>query len=621
MLNIRVNSEPIDLSADQGFEVVSTNPVIDKDRISRAFSFPFGIPATPKNSKIRQHPHRLDSSKVRGHDAGIVEFGGHQLLTGEVKTSSTANEGEEAFIQNIPLDVWEQLKAFKISEILETIDVDVSTGYMAVWWFTAQTPPNLYQIIIDGEVFVYDSLPGDDTFDVVTAMATLINATYPDMATAQATTALLLDAAQINDHPIQIDATLHFLSLNSVVTAGELSMRKMMNHVEDVFATPATTHCFPVIRWHDLYPSGGNTLFSNWVNMAIDGVAFENFKDTDRRWPNTFIPMVRVPYILEKIRTQIGAVGWIGDVFESEAIQQLIVVSNYCLDKLFYDRFDDVDHTNEFGYINGFELSWSLNACVPDMSAADFIREICGLYALTLDYGDGSLAFLKSKVAADKPPVNLNGKAAKRYKIAKNPLNGWVLKYQDSLLEKYADAGQLNAVAVGDSDVKIEIPRTFFMTSDYASSLGGHLKVPITQQAGAARVFSSNAARTTLPLTFLLERGQQSAELGNQYIYATHDTTDYDGAEIGDVALSIEGDKGLISVWHAGIIEFTDGDMLSITAVLSLGDIQKMMAWKTARATFYNPAGQVTGIVKSMRAKMAGNVIDPVAIEIVIKRS
>lgn len=617
MLNIRVNDQPVDLDPDQAFEVVSTNPVTDKDRINRAFSFPFSIPASPNNLRIRAHAHRLDALKVRKHDSGRVQFGGHQLLIGEIKTSKTSDQGEEAYIQNLPLRVWDDLKDFKITEILEEVDISGITTVAAVWWFIVGTPPNTYQIKIGDEIFFYSSLPGDTTYDVVLAMVALINAEYPGMAYGQPTTGLFLYSEMINEYPIDQTILLH-ITLNSVVTLGQQAMQRMLTHVEDVFNTPSASHCFPIVRWHDLYPSGENTLFSNWINSCIDGTAFINSKDKDKRWANTFVPMVRVPYILEKIRARLGAVSWVGDIFESEAIQSLIVASNYCLDKLYFDRYPDDD---DMWYINGFEQSWSLNACVPDMSAADFIREICDLYALTLDYGDGSLQFKKSKIRADKKPISLDKKAAKRYNISKNGQNGWVMRYKDNLLEKHSEVGQLNSVITGDGDVKVEVARTFYMTSDYAFSLGGYIKTPITQQPGSARVFSSGSSRTSLPLTFLLERGQQAAELGNLYILASSDTTDYSGAEIGDFALSIEEDKGLISIWHSGTIEYADGDLLSLTAVMTLGDIQKIMQWDTAKATFFHPLGQVTGIIRSIRVRMSGSTIEPVSIDLLIKRS
>jgi len=617
MLNIKINGLPVDLEAEQALDVVATNPVVDKDKISRAFTFPFTLPNTPNNLHVRNHVHRLDASKLRKDDEGIVEFGGHQLLTGKVKTSTTTNESEEAFMQNIPLDVWQKLGQFKISEILEPVDISGIPVLNDVWLFTADVPPNLYQIIIDGEVFIYDSIGGDDSFDVVTALAALINAVYPGMATAQATNALLLDSTMVNAHAVQLDATLQHLTLTSVVTVGEQAMIRMLTHVEEVFATPIPEYCFPVIRWHELYPAGENSLYGKWVNMCIDGVAFQNVEDLAKRWFNTFIPQVRVPYILDRISVQMSAAGWVGDVFDSEAIQNLIVVSNYCLDKVYYDRYIDQD----FYYINGFEQSWRLNDCVPQLTAADFIREICVMFQLTFEYADGSYSFVKSKDRADRPPINLNNKVSRNYSIAKNTANGWVLRYRENPLEKHVEVGQLASYPVGASDIKIEIARTLYMTSEYASSLGGFLKVPVTEHPGAARVFSSGATRSTMPLTFLMEYGQQEAELGNEYIYASHDTTDYADTEIGDFALSIDGDKGLISQWQSGVIEYTDADLISITVILSLGDIQKLMEWKKAKATFYHPFGTVVGMIKSIKARLGGLALGPVRIELLTKRS
>jgi len=304
-------------------------------------------------------------------------------------------------------------------------------------------------------------------------------------------------------------------------------------------------------------------------------------------------------------------------VWESEIIQSLIVVSNFCLDKGYWDRYEDM----ETHFLNGFTEIWSLNSCVPQLSAAEFIRAICKTFALSLEYGDGTLSFKKSKEVVDKPPINLDGRATKQYSIEKSDENGWTLKYSDRDSEKHSDPSQLQPLVTGDGEVIVDLVRTFAMSSDYTSSLGGFLKTPITHQGGVSPILSQGANKSTLPITFLIDRGLRVAELGSDYVMASSDDTDYAGNSTGDFALTIDGEKGLYLKWHKGLVEYSDADLLKFSAVLDIGDMQRILKWDQARARFYHPDGVALGLLKSLKVSANRSGLSIAQMEMLLKRS
>lgn len=615
MLDIRINDTPLDLPPGQEISVISTNPILDKDNVPRQFSYPFKVPLSPRNRRARRHGQRLDAKKIAAKQSGAIRFESHLIAQGFVTQISLGADTEEVVFANAVLDLWKELGKFKISEILETVQVGNAVYTEAVWIYTFNpTYPNTYSISFDGVTATASAANSGELDDAIQEIENEINAVFPGMASHfPGDGTIKLNAAMVNEHPV---TQIVSLTLDSVVTPSDKNYANMVDHVTAVNATPVDTHCFPLINWNALYTDGSNYRFESIANKFIDGTFRPNEPSDRRVWYNTVIPCVRVPYILEKIRERIAFSAWRGDIFDGEAIQNLLVVSNYTLDDVRYDRYPDGAVDNVLQYHNGFKTEINLNRHVPEMTAADFIRAICTTFNLRLEYADGGLTFLSKKATFAPPAIDLSEYIAITYDLQRNYTDGWTLRQRPNDLEEFDPSPQIQPLVAGAGEVVTEVPATFGHVT--LSIDGANVKMPITQQPGVSDAYDGGKARSNLPLTLLFDRGLAETSLGDLYPFASHDNLDVSDDPIGEYNLDIKAENGLYALWHKGFIELSNADTLKIRAALPLGALQKILRFDVARGRFYHPEGTKNGVFKSIEYAMSNQGLAPVMLEMLV---
>jgi len=610
MLEVIIENESLDLEAEAGISITATNPMLDKDSIGRAFSFPFSLPITPRNARLLGHRQRLDASRQAAKQTGRIRFQGHDVLVGDITEKKSSAARMEVAYSNEVLDIWKKLGEFKISEILDTLTIASSGIPTAEWVFSLGSAPNTYSISIpEGTATATAATPGDvDTAGF--SLATQLNALVSGIATYSPGGTLDLASALVNSHPV---STLVSLTLVSVVTVGERNFQNVARYVEDVNDTPIDELCFPLINWYKLYPGGKNIWFNGFANCAVDGVFTPNTKRGEEAWENTVIPCVRVPYILEKIRERLGYPEWLGDVWALADFQQLIVVNNYTLDEVQHDRYADDD----LYYLNGFRQSINLNQHVPELTAADFVRGICRTFNVYFGIVDGTVAFLKKSAQLRQSPLDLSPALAPDYSIERVADTGWTLRYATSNDVYVSAPGQLTPIVSGSGKVVSEVvPTLKFIASTTIISGSGNAKLPTTEQPGVNDVYEGSKGRTSMPLTFLFYRGLHNTSAAKPYAYATHDTTNFAGTSVGTYSLDISGAAGLYQQWHKGHIELSDADTLNLTMRLTLGELQTLLQFRNARIRVVHPDGALVGVVKSLSFAARKRGLSEVKIEV-----
>ncbi len=86
MIQLVVYGEPVDLNPNSSISITEESPVFERDSIPGGFSFPFDLPATPKNRRILGHPDR-----IQGIQRGGGEFPFQLFLDGSLIGAGTAN--------------------------------------------------------------------------------------------------------------------------------------------------------------------------------------------------------------------------------------------------------------------------------------------------------------------------------------------------------------------------------------------------------------------------------------------------------------------------------------------------------------------------------------------------
>ncbi len=84
MLQLKVNSEFVDLGSDPVISLDEESPVFEKDSIPGGFSFPFVLPITDRNRRIFQFPERIEKSSDM-----VIELDFELYHTGKLRVTGT----------------------------------------------------------------------------------------------------------------------------------------------------------------------------------------------------------------------------------------------------------------------------------------------------------------------------------------------------------------------------------------------------------------------------------------------------------------------------------------------------------------------------------------------------
>lgn len=597
MLALKIDNTALDMPSDQRLRVVLSCPLFDRDRIVRTFSQPFTLPLTPRNRRVLRHVDRFDASEAWGEQEAQLWLGGGQYERGELVSLGSDDEGVEVVFRNLPLTLMEDLKRIYINEILEDIEIPVNPTD-AVITVVVNTAVSDHYITVGGSE-VYAS--GTVAATVAQELRDDLNALFPGIATAPGDD-LLLDSAILNTVGADWDE-LEGLTLGGYVTTGQVAMLSYTDHVEDVTDTPVDTHCFPLLHWENFYDDK-NTEFLNIINPVFDGVALPTTDlDDEKAWLYTYMPAVRVPYIIERIRNAAG-ISYLSGWFEDNAdAQQLIVVSDRTSDK----SYRDFTALNKYQYRNGFEQTIVLNKHVPKMTALDFLRSLADGLNLVIDYKDGGLFFTPALDFVTPPAANWSNYVnPRRYNRAITKPLGVLLEYPLDENEAYEpDPAQLGAYTLGDGGTRVEMPfRTFAMGTGSLTSHGTS-RCPHTDRVGKCPAYGQDLA--TLPLTLLFYRGLGDSSLPEEYPYATHDELDADGSTVtGGLSLALDGDYGIVELMFGKTLGYGDLSEMDVVAIVPESEIYRLKKWENARVHFYHPNGPVTLAIRSVEFDVSG---------------
>jgi hypothetical protein len=626
---------PFDLSPDQAIQVTHVNPALDADRQARIFTLPFTLPRTPRNQRIRKHTNRLDATK-KSQTRADIKIGTSLVSEGTLKRISSNTEVEEVQFIGDTIDLWAALEKIKINKILETVVIDTTFIPEAVWKFAFDTPTTglSYSMQIrlgvsDIGTVTYIATSSDPVQAAIAAesLKDQLNLLVPGMATV-ASTYLVLQSAIVNIHYI---LAYNHLTEVSVVTVGERAMAAMAAHIEETYTTPYTTHSFPMMAWHNLYgdllSSGTVQEYDGRINIMPNGefLLNEKYLQTPEKvfaWRNTVIPFVRLPYILERIRLELGYAEWTGYTWDFADFQKIILCNNYCLDAIYDDRYSGFLET-EVQRLNGFATQINFNNHVPDITAATLLKKICDSLNTTLAVVDNNLVLNPIRPQITAPPLNWRGRMSQRYTRKDKDATGWSMIFDSNNDERPTNAGQLLPLVSGAGEVVTNIiPTTWHhpgLVLVPKQLILGQSKIAQFTQLGQSTAFNPAHKATSMPLVWIFDHGVRETNVGVDYIMATHDNKDYDNNVIGAWSLDILGDVGLYQLHHKGHIELSDSDTAVFDIVMSSGELGILSKFQNARAVVYHPDGEFIAVLKVLSASHTAKGMSIVSVEALIQ--
>lgn len=614
MLELYINNRLANLSAGQSVDITATNPDLDPDGIPRAFTLPFRIPASAQNSGVRQHATRLDAA-IPPDPTAEVHFQSDTLMQGYWESTGANEQEEEGSVTSTELAIWKKLEEVRISTLLDTIQMPLPQ-YLR--WRLHLTPSSSTYLVQFGTVTItvnYPPVGGD--LQAATNLANAINVQFPGMASSGFPNILWLDAVKVQQNPITGFSNMTMVESR---TPGQYYQAAMHQHVNIVNLTPVDSHCFPVIGWENLYGTK-NPGYTNVVNFWANGNQFENEKyllTEDFRWKCTYIPFVKMPYIMEKIAAAVGFTGWAGEVWDDADWKKAIVTNNYTVDRVVTElHWINLGIGNVNYKMNCFKSAINLNQHVPDITAADFLRRIFRTFALRMEAKDGVLRLDRRKKKFAPLPWDITSIVSKQYSIKRPRSKAWALVYEKDEKETLpASATQLIPIRRGSNGPETALLPTWQYKRQYQLTDSGFAKVPFTSSEAESDA-TGGRPRSTYPFGLLFFHGLQPTILNLPYPMASHDNYTHENIKIGAYSLDITGPDGLYEQWHAGHIELSVGDVIDVEAHASYAQVRRLMGWERTEVTFAHPKGQVRGVVKSARVSFSGDDMSLLRLEVV----
>lgn len=629
MLRLRLDTTYLDLDPGTALTLTVHNPLFDADGAEALYSFPFTLPATPRNLETLSHANRLDiSSNVTQYPGAVLEVEGVPFDAGilELDEQKFTNAGIGAIYKNSVPGLMEELEKIKINEILETIDVPQVTD--AWWQFPLTTAPSsagiTYSITIDLTLYSYTTPGSVPNAAVTQSLALAINADHPGLADAGFYDELRLFSSEVNDVEINL-GTLVNLEMGDYTTPGQAAQANLQDFINDISWAPIDQCSFPYLYWEKFYKDLV-TGYNNRINAWVDGTFIDNAEAAGKfAWLTTFIPFVRIAYILDKIAENVP------DFFTTHAGffaddpdgSDTVVFNNRSLDQLYYDRYPNAGF-GEFKYLNGFKQSIELNRHVPEMTAAEFVLKLVEGFALWMRIVGTSITFVKKRDQLNSDPIDWTHLSEPSYQATRRFRGGFTIKYPDIreedkfFLPSSLYASQLTPYVLGEGKEIVELP--FGSCKISGGNVGipgsGLVKCPVMNQAGSSD--EGGIEDNEYSFRIIFDRGLQLTSTSDNYVQASSDNTDYFDDPTGDLSLDLNAADGLYHLHHKGIVQLlADGQPVTLALRLGIEDILEARKWTNARRTIKLPDGHVTAVIKSIQVRVTTQGIGISLVEMV----
>lgn len=627
MFALRINDIWIDLSPGASLSLKLSNPVFDRDRIERIWSFPFTVQLTEANTAAFRHMHRLDASDAgRKYPADLYIGGLPFELSGQVRITNRANDKIEISFQNAQIAWIERFKSLRLREL--SIPVTVTDGtYQPVIDLLFGDPveelPIEYLIMLNGTLY---------SSSLASGLADAINADFPDLVTYEPSTGmsfwLHLDTSAAPTVRINLSPTSPgapgteyiFATHDPQQTAAEAAVAAAWAaHLADILATP-DTHVFPVVAAPNFYDSN-NPAYAGYFNYTDTDTLYpgNDFGEPllpgegplDAGWPDTRVPMPFLSAVLAAMFAQAGATSLAGDFATDEDLQQLIVFNNRALDKVYHPRdFSDPASAVSFGYVyapfNGFASAYDLAAHLPDIKAQEYLLALDSMFGLTFRVQGGVASIFTIQSQLGQQPADWTPRFEPDYSGEMKQHTGYVLDFNRDGDDRTLP-GQLARVAVGTEEDRLELTSQIFSLYHITTGIpnrgrASELKLPDYQGEGTSEPL---ATTQDCPVSLLFYHDLQEDSNGYEYPLATHDNLNLAGEEVNAYSLNWDGDAGRYEkFWSRLVSTLVDGEPLTKVARLSVSDLLRWRANPCQPVWCYQPDGAFTAIIQSISVKI-----------------
>jgi hypothetical protein len=592
MLILRTTEhEQYDLPDGASIDVTGSNPAFDKDVVARFFSFPFALPATPRNLRLLRHANRLDGTR-RSPDTDVeMWLAGSSLQEGRLRVSNATATRLECVFGNRDRELLDRLQEVKIRDLMPTVTLDAIT--VAVW----QLPGPFDSVFISGKIII--TLHGDvptavDNPPVGVFLEPPVYDPVLNVTTWVSEWPLFPEIVSMTIHGVQVwhdytgvpgaDAGPLFALLLNIALNGQENVHRYTDEAAD---DPTGPFGFPILYHSGLY-GDSNPEFSRYVNFWRDGAFVFNLPEEERIWRATFVPYARHKWIFEAIGETMGLF-WAGEFWDDPDFAQAMLFSNYTLDNV-----QELTVGGEPRLINALSTEWWGGNTVPDWTAAEYVKRVCAFFNIYIQQRGSTLLLRRRKdqlrVTENFPYILTD------FKVTRLPESGVTLAFQPDDNDELATLPNY-VIGGGGKRIETELSPLNDMEIFYGPGRTWRMCAYFDRNG---RPGSGESPSSAAPRIFF-DRGLQVDTNDDQYRMSSHLDTDTNGDPIGELRLTWEGDTGLYTTLWKGWAELEDKEPLEMEAVIPVGEIRRMLRWERPVIRFYHALGEVRAIVRNIQ--------------------
>lgn len=606
MLDIRVNNQSLDLKPGQGTRFVNRNPIFDRERINRSFTYPFTLDNTPNNLAALGYANRIDNYASSDTLTARVYLHGLLYEVGILKITNVNKADIEINIKSPEITLLEEIDKVKVRDLLDCIDIPNSTGQPI--GIRLQIDPNetSFTLKIRGTVITqFSTNNGNQT--IAEILAERVNNVFPGMANAAGSDQFVLLTSP-DGQPIilsQFSSNITIDLNNPIIEAHAISFRDFVNDLRD---NPRTDVAFPQVYNSALYSGTPNYFFAAVINPTDENGDYliAEYEEEADRWRITYIPYVRIPHIVEKIVENSSLDGYRGDYTEREEFTKAVMNNYRTLDN---NIVDYVDARKDFAYRNIFEQKICLRNHVHDMTAKEFIRQLAENHSCWLEVRENHLYLNLISAQLAAPAVDWTNRIEPEYNLTPTANTGYTLLYPHDPADFIDNDNRCPPFVYEGGAERITLPWGI---------------LPSNESTGRLRCSSQRVGDTVFPQ-------REEIDVGNPRIFLFNEwQNDADGIAypqslsgfyIDDQYVSklqFAGPDGLVANIRGLYDRLAAGRPLKKRVRLTVQDIINLRRWQFSRVRLYHEQGECLAVIKSFEFEADTDGIGIAEVEFII---
>ena len=355
----------------------------------------------------------------------------------------------------------------------------------------------------------------------------------------------------------------------------------------------------PVLFVREGYGSQ-NVGFQRYINYWRDGEVIENSgipEDDPDRWEHTYIPFVRLRYLIDGIINTTDLVQYIIGEYQSDDIQDLLLFNNYALDRVYNYNNESAEPVRK----NGYKGEINLPEHVPDISGLELFSNFLNHFNYYLDFQGNTLVVRPKEEKMNRPAIDWTTKV--EYGFSKNipEKYGYTLVLADEENDRENIDGQLDDYISEPGENEINLPFSTLNTFDQNVFGSDYWRLPTIRQNLSSDELGIGQKDYALRLFF--DRGLQNDSDGKPYQMATNSYLDVANNPVGNQSLILNGEKGLHNQNWKKYASVIFNEVHSFACRLTISDLLKLKKWEDFRIIIKHPKGQFEGYIKTVKIK------------------